>query len=333
MKELTYRVLRELASGEFRSGEVLARKLGISRGSVWHSVRALERAGLRIYRVRGRGYRLHQALSLLDPTLIRRFLGQHGARYTVEVLASTVSTNTLALEHARSDGASGTVIAAEWQTAGRGRLGRPWHAAVAGALTFSVVWRFQHGIASLTGLSPAVGVALMRALHKLGVADAALKWPNDLVRRGCKLGGILIEMQGDALGPTCAVIGVGLNVRLSPAVRRHIDQPTTDLETACGRTVDRNEALGCILIELASVLEVFERAGFAALRAEWQRHHAWQDRMVTVTLPDGRKETGVAHGIDDRGALLVAASGGMRRYHSGEVSLRLVPADRTGIQA
>lgn len=335
MKPLAYRILESLAAGEFRSGEALAHALGVSRGSVWHGVRELERAGLEIYRVRGRGYRLRQPLSLLRPAEVTRGLGGRGRRFAVEVVGTVGSTNTLALERARGNAPSGTLIAAEWQTAGRGRLGRAWHTAVAGALTFSLVWRFAQGAAFVSGLSLAVGVALVRALQKLGVPDVKLKWPNDLTWRGRKLAGILIEMQGDALGPTCAVIGIGVNIRLTQALRRHIDQAATDLESACGRVVDRNAVLAGILTELDSVLEAFERHGFAPLRAEWQRNHAWEGRQVTIHLPDGRRERGVARGVDDDGALQVAVRGSLRRYHSGEVSLRLPPraASRSRVAA
>jgi BirA family biotin operon repressor/biotin-[acetyl-CoA-carboxylase] ligase len=121
------------------------------------------------------------------------------------------------------------------------------------------------------------------------------------------------------------VIGIGLNVRLSDAVRREIGQAVSELANVCGRMFDRNVALARVLIELRAVLEAFARDGFAPLRAEWQRHHAWQDRRVTVVLPDGRRESGVARGVDEDGALIVAARAGIRRYHSAEVSLRSTP--------
>jgi BirA family biotin operon repressor/biotin-[acetyl-CoA-carboxylase] ligase len=322
MKPLTYRVLRLLAAGDFRSGESLADTLGVSRGSVWHSVRELEAAGLEIYRVRGRGYRLQQPVSLLDAAEVRRLLGRRASGLALELVDSVGSTNTLALARAQANAATGTVIAAEWQTAGRGRRGRAWHAGIGGALTFSMVWRFTQGAGFLAGLSLAAGIALARALKTLGVAGAGLKWPNDVVWRERKLAGILIEMQGDALGPSCAVIGIGLNVRLSDAVRREIGQAVTDLETVSGRMIDRNAVLARVLVELRAVLEAFARDGFAPLRAEWQRYHAWQDRPVTVALPDGRRESGVARGVDEDGALIVAALAGIRHYHSAEVSLR-----------
>jgi BirA family biotin operon repressor/biotin-[acetyl-CoA-carboxylase] ligase len=322
MKSLTYRVLQSLAAGEFRSGEALAGAMGVSRGSVWHAVRELEQAGLAVYRVRGRGYRLEEPVSLLDAETVKSCLGAQARGLALEFLATADSTNTVALQRARDNAPSGTLIAAEWQAAGRGRHGRAWHAGLAGGLTFSLVWRFTQGAAALSGLSLAVGVALVRAMQSCGATEVALKWPNDVVWRGSKLAGILIEMQGDALGPACVVIGVGINVHLSRAVRERIDQPVTDMETACGSVLDRNAVLARVLIELKAVLTRFEREGLGPLRAEWQRYHVWQERPVTVTLPDGRSERGVARGVDEGGALIVSTTAGVRHYHSGEVSLR-----------
>lgn len=329
MGPLAYRVLKQLAGGEFRSGEGLAAHIGVSRGSVWNAVRELEDAGLEIYRVRGRGYRLREPVSLLDADEVRGRLSAR-SQVTVEIVPSVPSTNTLALERARRNASSGSVVVTEWQTAGRGRLGRAWHAPLAGALAFSLVWRSAQGAAFLSGLSLAVGIAMVRALTAQGVPNVQLKWPNDVVWRDRKLAGILIEMQGDAWGPTCAVIGVGLNVRLPVSLVRLIDQAVVDVETAAGRSVDRNALLAAMLVELETVLERFETEGFDPLRAEWQRLHAWQDRKVAITLPDGRVESGIARGVDRDGALLVAARGTVRRYHSAEVSLRL--ASRSGLR-
>jgi BirA family biotin operon repressor/biotin-[acetyl-CoA-carboxylase] ligase len=146
-----------------------------------------------------------------------------------------------------------------------------------------------------------------------------------VVWRGGKLAGILIEMQGDMLGPSTAVIGIGVNLRLSDAVRGRIDQAAADLETACGEPLDRNQLLARLLTELRRVLEVFARDGLAPFRAEWQRYHAHQDQIVTLILPDARREQGCARGVAEDGALLIETQAGIRRYHSGEISLR--PAD------
>ena len=208
-------------------------------------------------------------------------------------------------------------------------MGRTWQAGLGGALTFSALWRFTEGAGALAGLSLAAGVALMRALAQLGAHEARLKWPNDVLWRGQKLAGMLIEMQGDALGPSAVVIGVGLNVRLSEIVKRRIDQPATDLETACGRALDRSVVLATTLSELAAVLDRFTNHGFAPFREEWQGYHAHQGHTVMVKLPSGQEQQGVALGVGDDGALLFKTGSAVRRLHSGEISLRRVTSRAT----
>jgi BirA family transcriptional regulator, biotin operon repressor / biotin---[acetyl-CoA-carboxylase] ligase len=319
---LAFAVLRRLADAEFRSGSVLARDFGVSRGTIWNAVCSIEAAGLTVFRVRGRGYRLAHTVSLLERDMIVRHAGTCAARLTIELADRVDSTNTLLMQRAAAGAPCGTVLAAELQERVRGRMGRAWHAGLGESLTFSLLWRFTQGAAALAGLSLAAGVAIVRALEKIGAHDIALKWPNDVLWRGHKLAGLLIEMQGDALGPSAVVIGVGLNVSLSEAVRARIDQPAAALERACGEVPDRNRVLGALLAELTDVLDTFARQGLAPLRAEWERHHAYQDKPVTVTLPDGRREEGIACGVGDDGVLQFETPRGLRRLHSGEISVR-----------
>jgi BirA family transcriptional regulator, biotin operon repressor / biotin---[acetyl-CoA-carboxylase] ligase len=322
MKPLTAGVLTRLADGDFHSGEALARALDVSRASVWNAIRDLEAAGLEIYKVHGRGYRLPYPLALLDRAAIERHLGECAPRFAIEVRATVDSTNTALLERAAAGSPGGTVLAAEWQPGGRGRMGRAWHAGIGEALTFSLLWRFARGAGALSGLSLAIGVALARALAAAGAAGAALKWPNDVLWSGRKLAGILIELAGDALGPTAAVIGLGINVRVSEAARARIDQPVADLEEACGAAPERNRLLATVLIELDRVLETFASEGFAPLRAEWQRAHAHQGKRVTLTLPGGVRQAGVARGVAEDGSFLLETRAGVKRFHSGDISLR-----------
>ena len=314
-----FSVLRLLVDGEFHSGVALARTMGVSRASICNVLRSLDTAGLAIFRVRGRGYRLAQPLSLLDSAVLARELGTHAGRFQLTLLDSAVSTNTLLMQPAAAGAASGSVIAAEWQTQGRGRRGRAWHAAPTAALTFSLLWRFEQGAAALAGLSLCAGLAVARVLKAVGADDIGLKWPNDVMWRGAKLAGILIELQGDVLGPSAAVIGIGINVRLPEGLRERIDQPAADLATACGAAPDRNRLLALLLIELENLLAVFACAGFKPLRREWQRWHVHQGKQVRLTLPDGTIVSGRAEGVAEDGSLLVATAGGSRRYHSGEL--------------
>ncbi|MGH8619378.1 MAG: biotin--[acetyl-CoA-carboxylase] ligase, partial [Burkholderiales bacterium] len=202
-----------------------------------------------------------------------------------------------------------------------------WVSPVGGALAFSVLWRFEQGAAWLAGLSLAVGVALVRALRAHGVA-AQLKWPNDVLVEGAKLAGILIELQGDASGPSTVVIGVGLNIALPAAVREAIDQPVTDLSLVGAAVPGRNVLLASLLGELHAVLTTFAREGFKPFAREWEGHHAHQDRRVTAALPDGRTLAGVARGVAADGALLIEAGGKTQRLVSGDVSVR-ASASRT----
>lgn len=325
MKPLAYQVLRRLAGGEFHSGAALAQAIGVSRASVWNAVQEIEAAGVEVFRIRGRGYRLARALSLLDAARLQQWLGD-GVPFSVDIVDEAESTNTLLQQRAQGGAPHASVIVAEWQRAGRGRLNRPWHAGIGGALTFSVLWRFAQGAAALAGLSLAVGLALVRALETFGVRGAGLKWPNDVLWRGHKIAGILIEMHGEALGPSAVVIGVGVNVRLPPALTARIDQPAADVETVLGAEgghgVDRNRLLAVLLHELNRVLLEFERAGFQPFREAWQHRHVHQDNEVRLSLPGGRLESGRARGVGNDGALLLETAHGVRPFHSGDVSVR-----------
>jgi BirA family biotin operon repressor/biotin-[acetyl-CoA-carboxylase] ligase len=321
VRALTFAVLRRLADGEFHSGQTLAQALQVSRASVWSALNEAQSIGLGVHRVHGRGYRLSAPLDWLDAARIAAAVGPAGL--TVEVVDCCGSTNA-ALLHAAEQGAqSGRVLVAELQTQGRGRMGRTWHSGLASALTFSLLWRFDQAVAGLAGLSLAAGVAIARALRLRGV-DIGLKWPNDLVWRERKLGGILIEVRGDALGPCAAVIGVGLNVRLGADQRKRIEQPVADLTQAAPAALRRDEWLAAVLLELSSVLKEFADRGFARLREEWACYHAHQGRQVVLTGHDGARVGGTAIGVDDNGRLLLATASGMQAFHSGDVSLRAV---------
>ena len=322
MTELSLRVLRHLADGEFHSGAALARALDVTRGTIWNAVRVLDAAGFDVQRTRGRGYRLSRGFSMLERETTLLHAGKAAAKLSVEVCGVVDSTNTALMQRAAAGAPTGSVLAAEHQLSGRGRMGRAWHADIGGALTFSLLWRLVQGASGLGGLSLAAGVALMRALAQVGAKDTQLKWPNDVVWQGRKVAGMLLEMQGDALGPSTVVIGIGINIRLSDALEKRIDQPVADLETVCGRALDRNAVLGAILGELVPALVQFGERGFAPMREEWERYHAHQGREVTVRWPSGDTQSGVARGVADDGALLFESGKVVQRLHSGEVSLR-----------
>jgi BirA family biotin operon repressor/biotin-[acetyl-CoA-carboxylase] ligase len=254
----------------------------------------------------------------IDPAALVAALGAAARRFDIDVLPRCGSTNAVLLMRAEAGAASGTVVVAEEQTAGRGRRGREWIAAPGDSLTFSLLWRFAPGTVPI-GLSLAVGVAVVRAIEKLGVGDTALKWPNDILRRGKKLGGILVELVPGV--PHAAVIGIGINRRLPDAL------PPDVWETAAalGDYVNINTLLAALLCELHTVLESFAAAGFAAMRADWLAHHAFQGAPVMLLSDFSPPRQGVCRGVDGDGALLLEVDGRIEHILSGEISLRAAP--------
>lgn len=314
-----FSLLRILADGGLHSRERICRTLGLSAAELNEAAGDLAALGLRVPAA-GEEMRLAERVDLYDRRLLTDTLRNSGL--ALEVLDECPSTNTELRGRAEAGAAHGTVLACEHQTAGRGRRGNDWVSAVGGSVTFSVLWRFSRSAGALSGLGLAVAVAAAEALEKLGVRGVALKWPNDLLHEGSKLGGILIETAGEAAGRSAVIVGVGVNVRLGTEARERIGRPVADL-AACGSGApSRTAVLGGLLESIAAALELFSREGFAPFRQAWLRRHAWQGRRV-VLLGSGQRVEGEVIGIAADGALELACERGVERFHAGELSLRL----------
>lgn len=322
MNSLTFPILKLLADGKFHSGEAIAQHFHVSRASVWNALQHAEQLGVEVFSVRGRGYKLPHALTLLEEQAVLSALGKLNKSFKLEIHDHLESTNTYLMRKAGNEQAHATCVAANLQTQGRGRRGRIWQAGLGASLTFSLLWRFQCGAAALSGLSLAVGIALMRTLHIMKITQAQLKWPNDILINREKLAGILIELQGDMDGPSTAVIGIGINLHLPEKIKNQIEQPVTDIASASVQPINPNTLLGVLLEQLANVLNEFEQNGLANLSDEWTRHHAYHHQQVRMLMPDGREVCGVAQGISEDGTLLVQTEYGLQRFVSGEISLR-----------
>ncbi len=325
---LVERVFRALADGRFHSGEELAQELGVSRSAVWKAAHKLRELGSTVHAVRNRGYRLASAGDPLDATLIRDGVSRslRSRLRHVEVAWTVASTNTVLLERSPPPHGECDVALAEFQSAGRGRRGRTWLAPPGGAVCLSLSWTFAQMPRDVGSLSLAIGVCVLRALGKLGVTDLTLKWPNDVLLADAKLGGILIELRAEAAGPACAVIGIGLNVALGAALIAQISatgMAAADLSASGTSRPARNAIAAGVIDACLGGLFEFEREGLRAFMDEWRRADALRGRAVTVSNGDERTR-GLARGIDVSGALLVEAAQGMRKFFSGEVSVRAV---------
>lgn len=314
-------LLAKLGAGAF-SGDALARELGQTRASVWKRIQGLRAAGVAIEGRAGDGYRLVQPLELLDHARITAQLPPAVAASvaSLEIGWALGSTNSELLR--RSAPLRGTdVLLAERQTGGRGRRGRAWASPLAANIYLSLSRTFAGGLSRMGGLSLAAGVAVGEALRELGVAGVGLKWPNDVLVDGRKLGGLLVEGGGEFAGPARAVIGLGLNVRMPTTAAADITQPWTDLDTLAGEPVSRNSVVAALLSHLLPALEQFEQQGLAPFLPRYAALDVLHGRAVRVEEA-GVLHEGMACGLAEDGALRVEIDGVARHFHAGEVSVR-----------
>jgi BirA family biotin operon repressor/biotin-[acetyl-CoA-carboxylase] ligase len=245
----------------------------------------------------------------------------------VRAVAQTGSTNADLM--ASVDTLAGpTFLVADVQTAGKGRAGRPWHTQATSAMTFSLAWPVAKSTQSIAGLSLAIGVVIAETLKSLGVA-VELKWPNDVLRDGAKLAGILIEVANsrkESGKTTWVVIGVGLNLDVPAAVVKTIGR---DVASAAELIHwEREMILAKLLTSLANALVQFEEDGFAAFTERWNALHAYEGRAVVILNNGEIQHEGRAVGIDSNGCFLIDTDQGRIAVAAGDVSLRLQEAVR-----
>jgi BirA family transcriptional regulator, biotin operon repressor / biotin---[acetyl-CoA-carboxylase] ligase len=323
---LVQRVYRRLSDRQFHSGQVLANHCAVSRSAVWKTMAALRSFGVEVQADPNRGYRLPLATALLDarqiveqlPTAVAKQLHHGEARWQAG------STNSELLEHSKVTPGQFEFLSAEYQSAGRGRRTRRWLAPPGGAICLSLSWCFAAVPANVGALSLAIGVCALRALASVGSLPVTLKWPNDLVAGSDKLGGILTELRAEADGPALVVVGIGLNVALGRKLMQELlasGARSTDLAALGVVDCDRNRLVAALLSECVEGLQRFERSSFESFISDWRGADALAGKPVLVSAADGLI-AGHARGIDVAGALCVQTREGLRRFATGEVSVR-----------
>lgn len=325
---LVARVFAELADGEFHSGEQLAEILGVSRSAIWKAVESLRELGATLHAVQNKGYRLRSSSDALDSKRITGFLPPTVRSHvrSIETAWTVDSTNSVLLARQNPPFGTSEVLLAEYQTAGRGRRGRTWVAPPGGSICLSLSWAFREVPHDLSALGLVIGVCALRALRESGLEEGQLKWPNDLVVAGKKLGGILIELRAESDGPACVVIGIGLNVALGANVLEAIGETglsPTDLVTAGLKQPSRNAVAADLVTQVIRGLLVFEKEGLRPFAEEWGAADSLRGRQIDVHTLEGVAR-GLARGIDLHGALVVETPQGVRRFISGDVTVRAV---------
>ncbi len=312
-------LLTILSDGEFHSGEELGTQLGVTRAAVWKQLKKLESLNIPLSSVKGKGYRLSDAIELLDRDIIKGKI--NGRLDCLEVLLNTESTNSYLLDKASDHMGKRYAVLAEKQESGRGRRGRTWVSPFGKNIYLSLLWSFGGGLASLEGLSLIIAIAVERALADLGVEGAKLKWPNDVYLNNKKLAGILLEVSGEYSGHCQVVIGVGLNVKLSDYDAESIDQPWAQLSEQIHQ-VDRNKIAACVINHLIQAIEQFDKQGFSSFREYWTERDAFYDQEEDLILPN-KVRSGTAKGVNSKGELLLETDLGLEAINAGEISLRL----------
>jgi BirA family biotin operon repressor/biotin-[acetyl-CoA-carboxylase] ligase len=320
MNDKPLALLSLLADGRAHSGAALAASLGITRGAVWARIQRLQALGVDVHAVPGKGYRLPYPWERLErASIVAALMPAARERLSdITCVEITDSTNERLLQKTQHENIHGRALFAEYQTAGRGRRGDAWLAPPGGSLCLSLGWRFDAPPATMGALGLAIGVALAEAMAALGCQDVGLKWPNDLLHGNAKLAGILIEMRAEHGGPSTVVVGVGLNLRLPPALHARIDQAATDMASLLPALPPRNTVAAVLLSHLTEALDTFARAGFAPFVNRWARHDLLRDCAVTLELP-GRRVEGIARGVDAQGLLLIDHANGREAFLSGHL--------------
>ncbi|MCK5772250.1 MAG: biotin--[acetyl-CoA-carboxylase] ligase [Thermoplasmata archaeon] len=308
-------ILSLLEREDLTSGEEIADKLGVSRTAVWKHIRSLQKIGYGIDSVRNKGYRLISRPDTPIPEEILPGLGTDVVGKDVRFFPRTTSTNLIAKELLGEDPTEGIVIAADIQTAGRGRLKRRW-SSPQGGLWFSII--LYPGIPPERGmiLTMASSVAVYRAIKETCGVEAVIKWPNDLLVNGKKVCGILTELDAEMDRINSAVIGIGINV--NNELDGELLDIATSLKVETGSDVARVQLLRSILKHLDGLYAFVRSGDHDRIREEWFEHSNIIGRRIEVTGLRGTIN-GTVSDVDESGCLILDTSEGAQRIVAGDI--------------
>ena len=308
---------------DFISGESIAGELGISRTAVWKHIQKLREHGYEIISSERRGYQLKDAPDLLLPSEIQIGLDTQIIGKAMKYFPSVDSTNHVAKALAYHGAEEGTIVVAEEQDSGKGRLDRNFYSPRGKGIWFSVILRpkfLPHDAPKFT-LMAAVAVAEAMARFNL---KAEIKWPNDIMFDGRKLVGILTEITGELARINYMVIGIGINVNMSRAdFPEELQDVAASLSEMNGEILSRVEIFRAVLEEFDKLYLEVKAEGFDKVIDRWKKYNVTLGKNVRViSAGDGESFTGKAIDLDEDGALVVETSQGQRTVYAGDVSIR-----------
>ncbi|OAB44309.1 bifunctional biotin--[acetyl-CoA-carboxylase] synthetase/biotin operon repressor [Paenibacillus glacialis] len=321
-EETLLNILLENPNG-FVSGEEMSRRLSISRTAVWKQINKLRTLGYEFEAVPNKGYRILMKPDTLDKLTLTNALNTVVMGSNLEIIKSTVSTQEEARQRAELGAPEGSVIIAEEQTSGKGRLGRKWFSPYGKGIWMSLILRPQQSLEYTSQLTLLTGVAVCRAIRKTTGLQAGIKWPNDILLDHRKICGILLEstIEDKVVRYCIAGIGISVNVDLEeyPEELRDI---ATSLKIVSGSSVDRTVLIAAVLDEFETMYQLYNQEGFLPIASLWEALSVTINQEVVCHTPEGLKE-GIAVGLDPSGALLVdMGMGDIVPVISGDVKLK-----------
>ncbi len=315
-------ILGFLSRMDFVSGEALAKQLGMTRPAVWKYVTQLKEEGFGIESLPGRGYQLKSIPDILYPDLVRREINTRHFGQKIYHYLSTDSTNIRARSLAAEGAAEGTLVVAEYQEKGKGRLGRQWESPSGKNLLFSLILRPDWPPQQAFSGTVLASVSLCWTIKEVVGIDVGIKWPNDIYIGGKKLAGILTEFATDPDRIEYLVVGIGINCNWAPPQTPAEGQQATSLLKETGHKVSRLQLLSHFLNQTEIFYENTKKDGAGWLREEWNRYSLVNNRQVSISN-NQNTWTGLGLGIDDFGALILQLDDGRQeKFLAGDVSLR-----------
>ncbi|SET90735.1 BirA family transcriptional regulator, biotin operon repressor / biotin-[acetyl-CoA-carboxylase] ligase [Salinibacillus kushneri] len=308
------------AKDSFISGQRLSDELSISRAAIWKHMKALEQEGYEIEAVSRKGYRIvsfpeEMSVNTIQWDLRTVWLGQK-MYYRNQV----DSTQSIAHQLARDGAVHGTVVVADEQVKGRGRLHRPWHSQKGKGIWMSIILRPNIEPQRAPQLTLASAVAITRMLKSVCHVDAKIKWPNDIFLHNRKLAGILTEMQAEQDLIEYVIIGMGINVNQNQTdIPDSLTEIATSLKLETGETFKRETLIQSILKELEVIYDQYIQQGFSAVKSHWEEAAYRMGETITVKTRN-QKWDALLVGIQDDGALIVEDQTQNRRVlYSAEI--------------
>ncbi|NMB84825.1 MAG: biotin--[acetyl-CoA-carboxylase] ligase [Methanothrix sp.] len=300
-----------MSSGEWVSGEDMATRQGISRAAVWKQIQSLRTKGYEIESSTRKGYRLAKFHDPLDADMICEGLRTKWLGKDLRCFDEVCSTNDVARSVAR-ECRNGTVILAETQTQGRGRLSRPW-ASPPGGIWMSLVLKPKISLDRAYRINMAVSVAVSRSMCALYGLDVGIKWPNDLLIGGRKVCGILMEISAEVDRVDWAVVGLGINANID-VMGFSVDWRATSLRQELCQDVSRIDLIQRLLLEIEGT---YHRMHSRDLYEEWRRRSVTLGKQVRITSASGDL-SGEAIDLAEDGALLIRAEDKIKRVLAGD---------------